>query len=43
MILINKYVICVAKQKTKYMYPAEIVIPMKEELTENGFAELVTA
>lgn len=24
------------------MYPAEIVIPMKEELTENGFAELTT-
>jgi len=25
------------------MYPAEIVIPMKEELTDNGFSELVTA
>jgi len=25
------------------MYPAEIVIPMKEELTENGFEELLTA
>jgi putative YphP/YqiW family bacilliredoxin len=25
------------------MYPAEIVIPMKEELTENGFEELVSA
>ena len=25
------------------MYPAEIVIPMKGELTENGFADLVTA
>jgi putative YphP/YqiW family bacilliredoxin len=24
------------------MYPEEIVIPMKEELTENGFTELVT-
>lgn len=24
------------------MYPAEIVIPMKEELTENGFSELKT-
>ena len=24
------------------MYPAEIVIPMKEELTENGFADLAT-
>lgn len=25
------------------MYPEEIVIPMKEELTENGFNELLTA
>ncbi len=25
------------------MYPAEIVIPMKEELTDNGFEELVTS
>lgn len=25
------------------MYPAEIVVPMKEELTENGFTELLTA
>jgi putative YphP/YqiW family bacilliredoxin len=25
------------------MYPEEIVIPMKEELTENGFTEMVTA
>lgn len=24
------------------MYPAEIVVPMKEELTENGFTELLT-
>lgn len=24
------------------MYPAEIVIPMKEELTEHGFSELTT-
>lgn len=24
------------------MYPPEIVIPMKEELTENGFVELLT-
>ena len=24
------------------MYPTEIVIPMKEELTENGFEELLT-
>jgi len=25
------------------MYPEEIVLPMKEELTENGFKELLTA
>jgi putative YphP/YqiW family bacilliredoxin len=25
------------------MYPQEIVIPMKEELTDNGFTELLTA
>jgi putative YphP/YqiW family bacilliredoxin len=25
------------------MYPEEIVLPMKEELTENGFTELLTA
>jgi putative YphP/YqiW family bacilliredoxin len=25
------------------MYPAEIVIPMKEELTDNGFKELASA
>ena len=31
------------KNKIKYMYPEEIVIPMKEELTENGFSELLTA
>jgi putative YphP/YqiW family bacilliredoxin len=24
------------------MYPAEIVMPMKEELTENGFSEMLT-
>jgi putative YphP/YqiW family bacilliredoxin len=29
--------------KTKYMYPEEIVIPMKEELTEHGFVEMTTA
>jgi putative YphP/YqiW family bacilliredoxin len=29
--------------KTKIpMYPTEIVVPMKEELTENGFDELLT-
>ena len=25
------------------MYPAEIILPMKEELTENGFEEMLTA
>lgn len=25
------------------MYPEEIIIPMKEELTENGFSELLTS
>src|SRR5882762_2880945 len=25
------------------MYPAEIVLPMKEELTDNGFDELLTS
>ena len=25
------------------MYPEEIVVPMKEELTEHGFTELLTA
>lgn len=25
------------------MYPQEIVVPMKEELTDNGFSELLTA
>ena len=25
------------------MYPEEIVIPMKEELTDNGFTELLTS
>jgi hypothetical protein len=25
------------------MYPEEIVTPMKEELTDNGFSELLTA
>ena len=24
------------------MYPAELVVPMKEELTDNGFKELLT-
>ena len=27
----------------QHMYPEEIVIPMKEELTENGFIEMLTS
>lgn len=30
-------------EKTHNMYPAEIVLPMKEELTEEGFVELLSA
>jgi putative YphP/YqiW family bacilliredoxin len=30
------------QQKFIIMYPEQIVIPMKEELTENGFSELLT-
>jgi len=29
-------------KRLKNMYPQEIVIPMKEELTDNGFEELLT-
>jgi bacilliredoxin len=31
------------KKQTTIMYPEQIVIPMKEELTENGFSELLSA
>jgi putative YphP/YqiW family bacilliredoxin len=31
-----------SKSNNKNMYPAQIVIPMKEELTDNGFSELIT-
>ena len=30
------------KQNENYMYPKEIVVPMKEELTDIGFEELLT-
>ena len=30
------------RSKEKIMYPAEIVLPMKAELTENGFEDLVS-
>ena len=34
-------ILCFILKQTD-MYPEEIVIPMKEELTENGFTELLT-
>ena len=38
------FLITFALLKTKLdMYPEEIVIPMKEELTDNGFTELLTS
>jgi putative YphP/YqiW family bacilliredoxin len=33
---------CYLHLKIKQMYPQQIVMPMKEELTENGFNELLT-
>ena len=30
-------------ERKKYMYPQEIVLPMKAELTNNGFRQLETA
>ena len=39
LILQCKFIII--KLNINIMYPAEIVIPMKEELTENGFKELL--
>lgn len=33
----------IKSNKLENMYPEEIVIPMKEELTENGFTELLSA
>lgn len=30
-------------QKNKHMYPQEIVLPMKEELTDEGFIEMLDA
>ena len=34
--------LCVLSKTLKDMYPEQIVIPMKEELTESGFTELLT-
>ncbi|MGI8950867.1 MAG: BrxA/BrxB family bacilliredoxin [Chitinophagaceae bacterium] len=36
-------IIFVNETRDKKMYPEEIVLPMKAELTENGFEELQTA
>jgi putative YphP/YqiW family bacilliredoxin len=44
LVLLNFLAIFVLlKQNTLNMYPEEIVIPMKEELTDNGFSELLTS
>ena len=39
----NSFLINFAANKIRKMYPEEIVVPMKEELTEHGFTELLTA
>src|ERR1041385_3260079 len=39
----NIFSIFVFNKIKKHMYPPEIVVPMKEELTENGFSELLSA
>jgi hypothetical protein len=41
LIIIKKSKFAIRKIKIN-MYPADIVIPMKEELTENGFTEMTT-
>src|SRR5579872_7067461 len=35
--------LCSFNQTRQKMYPQEIVLPMKEELTDNGFQELLTS
>jgi putative YphP/YqiW family bacilliredoxin len=40
---LQRIVFLLQKQKEENMYPSEIVIPMKAELTDNGFDELLTA
>jgi len=37
-----KSLLLLFNKNRKDMYPAEIVVPMKEELTDNGFTELLT-
>jgi putative YphP/YqiW family bacilliredoxin len=41
-VFVNESLLNFAPLKSNKMYPSEIVIPMKEELTENGFEELLT-
>ena len=41
--LIETKLVNLHSKNHKNMYPEEIVIPMKEELTENGFVEMLTA
>lgn len=41
--LFETNVVNLQSKNKKLMYPEEIVIPMKEELTENGFVEMLTA
>jgi putative YphP/YqiW family bacilliredoxin len=38
----NKLISFALFYKTQTMYPEQLVIPMKEELTENGFSEMKT-
>ena len=38
-----RFCLILSPNKIRKMYPEEIVIPMKEELTEHGFSELLTA
>jgi putative YphP/YqiW family bacilliredoxin len=38
----NKLISFALFHKTQTMYPEQLVIPMKEELTENGFSEMKT-
>ena len=42
-VITNRKFNFVLSKKIRNMYPEEIVIPMKEELTENGFTELLSA
>jgi putative YphP/YqiW family bacilliredoxin len=40
--LLPNFAFLIQQKLIKNMYPAEIVFPMKEELTENGFNELLS-